>query len=80
MTARGLGMSARQRRALLVAEVRQWTKILAEQGLTTKGSMGQVVAHPGVAARLAAIKALGELDKDNPPATKADELEEFLNG
>lgn len=68
-----------EQRRLLVEEVRQLNEILAAEGWTQKGRVGQPRPHWALPARRAALEAIRKLDRQSPPGDEEkDALSVFL--
>lgn len=68
------------RRALLVREVQALTQLIDAHGYMVRGSAGQLVLNPAVAARRAAMESIRKLDLAAPPEPLPDERDDFLDG
>jgi hypothetical protein len=66
------------RREMLEAEVAELTVAIDQVGMMVKGSRGQDVLNPALAARRAALEAIRKLDIADPPSEAEDQLAQFM--
>jgi hypothetical protein len=67
-----------ERRALLVRQVQELTRLIEAHGMMVTGSQGQPVMNPALGARDRALEAIRKLDLLTPPPDEPDDRDEFL--
>ncbi|MEW6473436.1 MAG: hypothetical protein AB1679_14285 [Actinomycetota bacterium] len=73
-------MTPEDRRQLLIAEIEDLTAAVEHLGLWVKGSQGQDILNPALAARRAALEALRKLEAGMTLDEGPDALAAFLEG
>jgi hypothetical protein len=72
-------LTPERRRELLEAEVDELTEAIKQRGYWVRGSRGQEILNPALAARRAALEAIRKLDASSPAQPEADPLQEYLD-